>query len=170
VDPHLPPAEDRPSKSERKREMLARQKLGQRLIDLNPAQLERLPLSDALREAVQFAQRITSHEARRRQLQFIGRLMRESDATAIQAGFDGITGASRQAVALMHRCERLREELVADDGALARFVQDHAGVDTQWLRTKIRAVRAERAAERAPRHARELYQWLHQRLTEVAGP
>ncbi len=150
--------------------MLARQKLGQRLIDLNPAQLERLALSDELREAVQFARRITSHEARRRQLQFIGRLMRESDAAAIQAGFDEITGASRHGVALLHRCERLREELIADDAALARFVQDHAGVDTQWLRTKIRAARAERVAARAPRHARELYQWLHQRLTEAPAP
>ena len=74
---------DRPSKSQRKRDMLRLQELGVELLDLRPALLARLPLSDALRVALAETQRISSRGARRRQLQFLGRLMRDEDGDAI---------------------------------------------------------------------------------------
>jgi ribosome-associated protein len=168
TDAQPSPPDEKPSKSQRKREMHARQDLGARLVDLGAETLRRMELPEALNEAIGQAQRIRSHEARRRQLQYIGRLMRDSDADAIQARLDQLTGASRASVALMHRCERLRDELVADETALAPFLAAHPGVDVQWLRTKLRAARAERAQGKPPRHARELYRWLHEFLSGPA--
>ena len=159
-DPAAEPAE-RPSKSQRKREMHARQDLGAQLVRLGAESLRRLELPDILREAIAEAQRIHGREAQRRQLQYIGRLMRDSDYAAIQASYDNLLGGSREAIALMHRCERLRDQLVDDDAALAGLLARHGAIDTQWLRAKVRAVRSERAAARRPRHARELYRWLY---------
>lgn len=155
----------RPSKSQRKREMDALQALGVQLLRLNAAQLARLDLPESLREALAEAHRITSHEGRRRQLQYIGRLMRTIDPAPLQQALADATGASRAAVALMHRCERLRDRLLEDDAALTEFIAAHPHVDAQRLRATIRAARRERAQGQPPRHARELYRWLHQTLS-----
>ncbi len=162
-------AESRPSKTQRKREMHARQALGEKLVGLNAAQLARLELPETLLGAIVLAQRVNAHEARRRQLQYVGKLMRDSDFDAIRAAYENLLGDSREAIALMHRCERLRDQLVDDEAALGAFVEQHAGVDVQWLRAKIRAVRQERGAAKAPRHARELYRWLHSQLHDGTG-
>jgi len=159
----------RPSKSARKREMHARQDLGSQLVALSNAQLAKLGLSDNLLAAIHMAQRVTAHEARRRQMQYIGKLMRDADYESIRAAFDDLTGSSRESVALMHRCERLRDQLIDDDAMVARFIEDNPGVDTQWLRTKVRATRQERTAARPPRHARELYKWLYAHYRGEAG-
>lgn len=152
--------EERPSKTQRKRQMHARQALGEKLVALNAEQLAQLALPEALHESIWAARRIKGHEARRRQLQYIGKLMRTADYEAIGRAYDTLMGASRASVALMQRCERLRDGLIAEEAALEGFVRDHPGVDAQWLRAKVRAARQERAALRAPRHARELYRWL----------
>lgn len=158
------PAEERPSKSQRKREMHERQALGRKLVDLGSAQLARMQLPEYLQDAIVMAQRVPGHEAKRRQLQYIGKLMREADYDAIEAAYEDLTGASRASVALMHRCERLRDELIEDDTALADFIVQHPGVDVQWLRAKIRAARQDRDSERPPKNSRELYKWLHEML------
>jgi ribosome-associated protein len=163
------PPDERPSKSQRKREMHARQELGEKLVELAPDALRRMDLPEPLREAIEEARRIRSHEARRRQLQYVGRLMRDSDYAAVEAAYERALGGSRAAVTLMHRCERLRDRLIDEDAALHSFLEANAGIDAQWLRAKVRAARQERAAARPPRHARELYRWLHARLLQEAG-
>jgi ribosome-associated protein len=85
------PAE-RPSKTRLKRQMHDLQRLGERLVALGPAQLQRLELPEQLREQVEFARRITAREALRRQLQYLGRLMRDTDADAIRARLAMVTG------------------------------------------------------------------------------
>ncbi|HTN50672.1 MAG TPA: ribosome biogenesis factor YjgA [Burkholderiaceae bacterium] len=162
-------ADGTPSKSQRKRDMHALQALGAELVRLRREQLDRLDLPDELREAVEFAHRVTSHEARRRHMQYLGKLMRQVDADTIRAGIAGVTGESRAAVAQMHLAERWRERLLEDDAALTEFLAGHPGADVQWLRAAIRAARRERAAERAPRQARELYRWLHGQLRDRAA-
>lgn len=156
---------ERPSKTQRKREMAALQTLGARLVALTADQLGRLGLPERLHEAVRDAQRISAHEGRRRQLQFIGKLMRQVDPAPIERALDELGGDSRAQVALMHRCERWRDRLLDDDDALtellAELLADQPGIDAQALRAMIRAARRERAANAAPRHARELYRWLH---------
>lgn len=166
--PAAPPTDDdeRPSKSQRKREMTALQKLGEKLLDLSAAELARIDLPDALREAVAEAARIGSHEGRRRQLQYIGRLMRQVDPEPLRAAIEDATGASKQAVALMHRCERLRDALLADDAALTEVLAELPQADAQQLRATIRAARREHVEGRAPKHARQLYRWLHEQFTQ----
>jgi ribosome-associated protein len=160
---------ERPSKSALKREMLALQVLGQKLVALTGAQLAKLPLTDSLRLAIVQTQKVTAHEARRRQMQYIGKLMRTADHEAIRSAYDELMGGSLASVALMHQCERLRERLIDDDAALGEFVEQNAGVDTQWLRAKVRAARLERSAAKPPRHARELYKWLYAHLHGAAA-
>ena len=155
----------RPSKTQRKKEMHALQALGQQLVDLSRDQLGRVDLPEELREAIDFAHKVTSHEGRRRHMQYIGKLMRRVDADEIRAAIGRATGDSRAAVALMHFAERWRDRLLADDDALTEFMAERPGADVQWLRTTIRAARREHAAAQPPKHARELYRWLHEELS-----
>jgi ribosome-associated protein len=158
-----PPAEaaaERPSKSQRKRDMTALQALGESLLRLSAAELARIDLPEPLREAVAEMARISSHEGRRRQLQYIGKLMRQVDPEPLRAAIDDATGESKQAVALMHRCERMRDALLADDAALDAVLADLPRADVQQLRAMIRAARREHKDGRPPRHSRQLYRWL----------
>lgn len=159
----------RPSKTQRKKEMTALQALGARLTRLNGEQLQRLPLPDRLREAIVAAQKITAHEGRRRQMQYIGKLMRLVEAEPIERALDDLTGDSRAAVALMHRCERWRDRLLDDDAALTDLLKTQPGADVQALRAMIRAARRERDGNLPPKHARELYRWLHEHLRESSA-
>jgi ribosome-associated protein len=169
--PSSPPTQaagDRPSKSQRKREMTALQDLGESLLRLSTAELARIDLPPELREAIAEMARTGSHEARRRQRQYIGKLMRQVDPEPLRAAIGDATGESKQAVALMHRCERLRDALLADDGALDGVLAELPGADVQQLRSTIRAARREHGAGQPPRHARQLYRWLHDQFTQKA--
>ncbi len=164
-----PPAEaaaERPSKSQRKREMTALQALGESLLRLSGAELARIDLPEPLREAIAETARISSHEGRRRQLQYIGKLMRQVDPEPLRAAIDDATGESKQAVALMHRCERMRDALLADDAALDAVLADLPRADVQQLRAMIRAARREHEAGRPPRHSRQLYRWLRDQYVD----
>lgn len=160
------------SKTQRKKAMHDLQALGAELVRLPRDRLLKIDLPDELREAIDFAHRVTSHEGRRRHMQYLGKLMRQVDADAVRAQLADATGESRAAVALMHAAERWRDRLMADDAALTEFIAAHAGADVQWLRAAIRAARREVAAAQAPRHARELYRWLHEVLAPgfTGGP
>ena len=121
---HFPEPDDhaqRPSKSQRKRDMHALQALGERLVALRDGQLARVPLEDGLREAIEHAQTITSHEGRRRQMQYIGKLMRQVDAGPIERALEQLTDGSRQATALQHAAEHWRERLLADPARLSEW-------------------------------------------------
>jgi ribosome-associated protein len=153
-------APDRPSKTQRKKEMLALQALGAELVELPDAQLDRMQLPDDLLAAVLEAKRITAHEGRRRQMQYIGRLMRDVDAEPIRARLEALTGHSAQEAARHRRLEALREKLLADDPALTEFVSAHPGADLQELRTLIRNARREQKEGKPPRAFRELFRVL----------
>jgi ribosome-associated protein len=156
--------DERPSKTQRKKEMTALQSLGTRLVRLNASQLAQVPLPDKLREAIAAAQKITAHEANRRQLQYVGKLMRQVEPGPIERALDDLSGDSRAALALMHQCERWRERLLDDDAALTELLHEHPGLDVQALRATIRAARRERDGQQPPKHARELYRLLHDAL------
>ena len=159
-----PNDDERPSKTELKRQMHALQTLGEQLVDLSADQLARLDLDDELREAVDFAHRVKGHEARRRHMQYLGKLMRRADADAIRAALARVTGESRAAVSLLHRAETWRDRLLGDDEALTAFIAQHPDAETQWLRSAIRSARRERELQQPPKHARELYRRVHQTL------
>jgi len=170
LDPHSAPAAgERPSKSQRKREVAALQSLGARLVALDAAQLARVPLPESLREAVAAAQRIRAHGARRRQLQYVSRLMRQVEPGPIECALDDLCGGSRAAVARMHGCERWRQRLLDDDGALTELLREHPTADAQALRALIRGARRERDGAQPPKHTRALYRWLRDALGAAGG-
>jgi len=148
------------SKTRRKREMLELQALGAALAALPDGQLARIELQDELREAVLEARRIKSHEAKRRQMQYIGRLMRGLDPEPIRAQLAAVDGGSAQAAAAHRRLEAWRERLLEDDAALTGFAGGHPGADLQKMRTLIRNAREEQRHGKPPRAYRELFRML----------
>ena len=148
------------SKTKRKQEMLALQSLGAKLVELPEAQIAAIPMDEALRDAVLEAKRIKSHEAKRRQMQYIGRLMREVDAAPLRERLEAISGHSAQAAAQHRRLEAWRERLLADDAALTAFAAEHPGADLQALRTLIRNTRKEQNEAKPPRAYRELFRLI----------
>jgi ribosome-associated protein len=155
------------SKTRRKREMIELQSLGAALVGLPEGQLDQMQLESALRQAVLDARRITSHEAKRRQLQYIGRLMRDLDAEPIRAQLAAIDGRSAQAAAAHRRLEAWRERLLADDAALTHFATEHPRADLQEIRSLIRSARKEQKEGKPPRAYRELFRVL--KTIETAG-
>ena len=158
--------EDRPSKTQRKKQMHELQTLGERLVALNASQLDEVGLPQQLRAAVDDAKRFTRHEARRRQMQYIGRLMRGVDAEPIREKLKIWDGISHEHTARHHRVERWRERLMEDDDALGELAREHSPLDTQRLRSLVRSAREELAGGRPPRSHRELFRLLREILGE----
>ena len=145
------------SKTRKKQQMHALQKLGVELVELSRDSLASMELPETLRDAIREAQRITAHEGRRRQMQYIGRLMRDIDPAPIQERLDAWRGQSKAEIARQHGMERLRERLIADDTALTEYAQKHPDVDLQLLRNLIRNARKEAAENRPPKSFREIF-------------
>jgi ribosome-associated protein len=154
-----------PSKTKKKQEMHELQKLGAALVELSAAHLEQMALPEELAQAVREARRIGSHEAKRRQMQFIGRLMRSIDPEPIRAQLASVEGSSAQARASHQRLEHLRARLMQDDVALTEFAATHPGADLQNLRALLRNARKEQKEGRPPRAYRELFRVIR----EAAG-
>ncbi len=150
-----------PSKSSRKREMQALQDLGEQLVALSPERLKKVPLPESLYEAIRAAQGFKM-EARRRQLQYIGKLMRKIDPEPIQAQLDIFAGNSAVEVAKMHRLERLREQLLEDEQIIGTIAETWPEADLQYLRTLRRNALKEREAARPPKSFREIFRVLRE--------
>jgi ribosome-associated protein len=148
------------SKTKRKQEMTELQSLGVKLVALPESQIADMPMEDRLREAVLEAKRITSHEAKRRQMQYVGKLMRKIDPEPLRERLEAMTGHSARAAAQHRRLEGWRERLLADDEALTAFAAEHPGADLQALRTLIRNTRKEQKEAKPPRSYRELFRLI----------
>jgi ribosome-associated protein len=156
------PLVEGPSKTRRKKDMHALQDLGEQLVALSAERLAKVPLPESLADAVREAQRMTKHEARRRQMQYIGKVMRGVDPAPIQAALEALSGTSRDEVARQHRIERLRLELLEDEGVLHRIASTWPGADLQHLRVLRRNALKEREQARPPRSFRELFKALRE--------
>ncbi|WP_313275274.1 ribosome biogenesis factor YjgA [Stenotrophomonas sp.] len=154
------------SRSQNRRDALEVLALGEKLVELTPAQLARLPIPEGLLEHIEYTKRITSHGARKRQLAFLAKQMRrEEDETleAIRDALDANSETSRREVAIMHRMERWRERLLAEgDIALGELLDEYPQADRQALRTLVRNALAEKAKNKPPRAFREIYQVLRE--------
>jgi len=154
---------DRPSKSQLKRDMLALQELGAALVELPKDALKRMPMTEDLADAVHEARRITDHEGKRRQVQYVGRMMRgltADETAALRTALEAYRGVNRAATARLHWIERTRDQLLADDAALTAFIREHPEADPQAGRTLIRNARREAQQGKPPRYFRELFQWI----------
>ena len=152
------------SKTQRKRASLALQDVGEELTRLTAVQLAGLELPDRLLDAVLAAQRISKFGALRRQLQYIGRLMHEANAEAIETRLRTLRGESREANAYLHRLERWRARLLQDETALSELAESFPGCDTQKLRQLVLNARREELEGKPPRSSRSLFQELRRIL------
>lgn len=139
--------------------MDALQNIGAELVDLGRDQLKKMGLPEDLHTAVRDAQRF-KHEARRRQLQYIGRLMRDLDPAPIRAALDEINGLSSAATARLHALERLRTRFMEDETVIGEIAREHPGTDLQYLRQLRRNALKEQEQAKPPRAYRELFRVL----------
>ncbi len=157
------------SKTRRKKRMRELQDAGAELVALSPEQLARIAMPENLRDAVGDARRFNGHEARRRQLQYIGRIMRDIDAGAIVEQLAALKAPSQRQTALFHLAERWREELLADPATLERFAAQFPQADAQAVRALVDEAREERRAARPPRRFRALFHALTAIVRDHAG-
>ncbi|MDH1262279.1 MULTISPECIES: ribosome biogenesis factor YjgA [unclassified Pseudomonas] len=151
------------SKSQVKRELHALQDLGQRLTTLKPDLLNKLPLTDGLRRALEEAPKHTANAAKKRHVQFIGRLMREQDVEAILQLLDQVDASTRQYNERFHNLERWRDRLInGDDAVLEAFVNDYPQTDRQHLRQLLRQAQHEAAQNKAPAASRKIFKYIRE--------
>lgn len=159
------------SRSQKKRESTALQQRGAELAALSPTLLKTLPLSEELAESLRVWRGLKTHEAKRRHMQYIGRLMREQeDSDALLAALDALQSKNRRDVAREKRLELLRDALLdeaatARETAIARVMAECPQLSETQLRHLQEAALAERAKKRPPRHARELFRYLRQGMS-----
>jgi len=151
-----------PSKSQLKREMTALQELGEELVGLSRERLAKIDMPERLRDAILDAQRITKHEARRRQMQYIGKIMRDVDAGPLREALDALKGLSAAANARQHHLENLRTRLMEDQAAFGDLAREFPAADIQHLRQLRRNALREAEQGRPPRAYRELFRELRE--------
>lgn len=154
------------SKTRRKQLMHDLQELGEALVELPKDKLQQLDLPENLRDAIMEARRITAHGGRRRQLQYVGKLMRNVDPEPIQVKLDQWNGNHAEETARMHRLESWRKRLIEDDAALGDFLTRNPAFDVQHLRTLIRNARKEAQQNKPPKSSRELFRLIRDTLSE----
>lgn len=168
-----------PSRTELKKESTELQKVGEALLTLRSDLFERLDLPESLVTALDDLKRISNFEGRRRQMQYVGKLMRGLDEEVLQAVRDALeeqrSGSAQQTLAL-HAAEKWRDDLIANDDALQAWLQAHPDTDSQQLRALIRQARKDGApsqdevsrgqAPRRGRAFREIFQIVRDHLEQ----
>ncbi len=169
---------DEPSRTELKHESDALQKLGTELLDLRADLMARLDLSEKFRDAIAEAKRITNFEGKRRQMQFIGKLMRLLEPQVleqIRQALDEQHNGSAQENLALHQAEQWRDRLIADEDAFGQWMGAFADTDSQQLRALIRQARKDAKPEKpgeALRHGRayrDIFQIVRQHLSAATG-
>lgn len=164
-----------PSKTQLKAEADEKQALGEALLTLRADLMARLDLPDKLRDAIADAKKITNFEGRRRQMQFIGKLMRPLDPEPIREAINEQLNGSADLTLALHLAEQWRDKLIADDAALGTWLEEYPGTDSQQLRALVRQARKDAKPEKpgeAPRHGksyREIFQLVRQAMAQGPG-
>lgn len=150
------------SKSEIKRDAEELKRLGAELVELGKNSLDKIPLDERLRTEIELAQRIKK-EGRRRQLQLIGKLLRSIDVEPIRVALDKLKNRHNQQVALFHKLEMLRDRLIEQgDEAISDVIALYPDADRQQLRSMIRNAQKEKAGNKPPKSARQIFQYLRE--------
>ena len=155
--------EDSKSKTQIKREMLAQQALGEKIANMG-AHMERLPLDDELKGAIELARRINrKKDGYRRQLQFIGKLLRKRDIAPIEDAIARVENQHQLANRHFHQLEAWRDRLLSEkDDAVNALMEDKPQADRQKLRQLVRQANKEAELNKPPKSARELFQYLRE--------
>lgn len=152
----------RPSKTKQKQAMHELRDLGAELVELSAGQLKRINLPENIYEAVRDCQKITAHGARRRQIQYLGKLMRTTDEEPIRAGLALIRGESSAETARLHRLERFRARFIEDEAFLAEIAAVWPQIDLQHMRQLRRNTLKEQEAGKPPKSFRAIFQVLQE--------
>jgi ribosome-associated protein len=150
------------SKSERKRQMLALQKLGVQLLKLSAKEWQQLALPDTLQEALELAQRIKNPEGKRRQLQYIGKLMRQIDAEPVEEYLRLREAGHQHKVRRFQALEQLRDDLIEARVSPEQVIVDYPQAERSQLGQLLRTARKERERQQSPRAARKLFRYLRE--------
>jgi ribosome-associated protein len=163
-----PEDENSISKSQKKRDMLALQDMGEELVQLSIDSIRKLDLPEQLLSAVLEAKRIptSKHGGFKRQMQYIGRVMRSVDAAPIAEQLEAMKAPNKKQTALHHLAERWRERMLEDATAIGGFLNEFPEADRATLEQHLRATRDERARNKPPKHFRLLYQALHDTIVQ----
>ena len=146
------------SKTQMKKQMNDLQALGMELTKLSSDTLKKIGLDEELFEAIATYKKITSNSALKRQAQFIGRLMRDTDPAPIETYLAKLRGDNTAHNAFLQRVEQARTRLMADDGAITQFMADFPQADAGKLRTLIRNTKKEQEQNKPPKNFRALFQ------------
>ena len=151
------------SKSQKKRDMLALQDIGVELVGLSSETINKLELPDNLRTAVVEAKRIpkSKYGGMKRQMQYIGRLMREIDPAPIVEQLNSLKAPNKKQTALHHLAERWRERLLVDESALNAFINEFPEADRALLGKHIQGSKDDKARNRPPKNCRLLYSQIY---------
>ena len=165
AEPPAAPVHERPSKTRRKADSHGLQDLGEAVVALPDERLAGLGMSESLLDAIRAYKKTRTWEGKRRQMQYIGKLMRRDDPEPIrQAVTDMQLGRAQDSLSL-HQAERWRAELIAEDDAVTRWAAEHPQTDLQQLRSLVRAARKDASLvpeKRSGRAYRELFQFIKQ--------
>ncbi|WP_454262079.1 ribosome biogenesis factor YjgA [Pseudoxanthomonas mexicana] len=163
-----------PSRTQQRIEALGIRGLAEKLVALPAAQLARLPIPEELMPHIVETQRITSHIAHKRQLQFLAKQMRREEDEVLEAIRDAMDEggeAARRETALLHQAEQWRDRLLADgDDALAALLEEFPTADRQKLRQLVRNATDERAKNKPPRAFRDLFREVRELLSSTDTP
>jgi len=157
-----------PSKTKIKKQMHELRDLGKELTELGKDQLAQLDLPENLHDSIREIKNINSFGARRRQMQYIGKLMRGVDTAPILAKLDAWKGKSQPHIAYMHQLERWRDRLMENDSVLTELLAAYPETDAQRLRTLIRNAQKELESGKPPKNYREIFQILRDIIPETA--
>ncbi|WP_312382516.1 ribosome biogenesis factor YjgA [Atlantibacter subterraneus] len=154
------------SKSEIKRDAEELKRLGLEMVELGKNALVKIPLDEELRAAIELAQKIKK-EGRRRQLQLIGKMLRNRDVDPIRQALDKLKNRHNQQVALFHKLEMLRDRLIEEgDDAVPEVLKLWPQADRQQLRSLIRNAKKEKEGNKPPKSARLIFQYLRELAEE----
>jgi ribosome-associated protein len=155
------------SRTRLKEDMKSLQLLGETIVKLPVDRINKIDMPDVLREAVLLARTLTKHEARRRQMQYIGTLMRKIDAEPIRRFVGDINRGSKNESRKFHKLEKLRDDLInGKEGAMEQVLEIYPGVDRQHLRQLVRNVVKEKEKEQPPKASRALFRYLKELTSE----
>ena len=151
------------SRTEIKRIAEALQATGKELVELKAGDLAKIPLPAQPEEAISIARRIKSNEGLRRQMQYIGKVMRDIDAEPIQQALDNLKEGNKDEARHFHKLEGLRDDLLKDgDPAIEKVVAEYPMAERQRLRQMIKQAQKESAAKKPPAAARKLFKYLRE--------
>jgi ribosome-associated protein len=161
-----------PSRNELKKQMQDLQELGEAVASLPVDRLDKLRIDDRLRDAIDELRRTRSFEGRRRQLQYVGKLMKSEDPEPLREAVASFRVGSATDTLALHQAEYWRDQLLAGDDALAEWVKNHPATDVQQLRSLLRAARKEKLepGERHGRAYRDLFKLVKEQLQAVPEP